>query len=160
MISSTGSWRTRDDVQARPGAPPEDTSTARIVVAPLPNGTGVTFDYEVRRADGDIGHTEQSSLLRTARGLVLVTSHNHASVAQIISESEPGYFAAGDDDAPFPMAIRLDAPEEGRLVYSWSYAAPGEPLEVRDVADTRRVPCSEPLLDPRVAAALTDRRLV
>ena len=61
------------------------------------------------------------------------------NVATVIHETEPGYFPAADGAAPFPMAIRLDVPEPGHLVYSWSYGGRGEPMRVRDVGDVRRV---------------------
>jgi hypothetical protein len=37
------------------------------------------------------------------------------------------------------MAIRLEVPEPGHLVYSWSYGWDKEPLKVRDVGDVRLV---------------------
>jgi len=76
-------------------------------------------------------------LARTPRGLVLVTAHTHADVATVLYETEPGFFPANDGDAPFPMAIRLEVPAAGQLVYSWSYGRPGEPLVVRDVGTVR-----------------------
>jgi hypothetical protein len=37
------------------------------------------------------------------------------------------------------MAIRLEVPEPGHLVYSWSYGGDKEPLRVRDVGDVRLI---------------------
>lgn len=63
-----------------------------------------------------------------------MTAHNHAEVASVLYETEAGYFPANSEE-PFPMAIRIEAPEPGRLVYSWSYGRPGEEPMVRDVGD-------------------------
>ena len=108
-------------------------SAARIVVTRLPGGSGVSMDYEVLSPQNGRVHGEHAILARTPKGNVLVTSHSHADVTSVLHETEPGYFQANADEATFPMAIRLEAPEPGRLVYSWSYGAPGESLAVRDV---------------------------
>jgi len=115
----------------------ESTSVARITVTPLPGGAGVAMAYEVLSAENGVVHNEHAVLARTPRGLMLVTAHTHADVATVLYETEPGLFPANDGDAPFPMAIRLEVPEPGRLVYSWSYGRPGEPLVVRDVGTVR-----------------------
>jgi hypothetical protein len=124
-----------------PQADPNDTSSppsvARIVVSPLPGNSGVMFDYEVLDADGSRPHLEHSILARATGGLVLVTSHTHADVLTVIEETEPGYFEAADGTSPFPIAIRLEVPEDGHLVYSWSYGWAQEPLRVRDIGDVR-----------------------
>jgi hypothetical protein len=117
------------------GAP----SVARIEVTPLPGGSGVVMAYEVLSPVDGVGHHEHAVLARTTTGLVLVTSHSHAEVTTVLSESEPGYFPAAEGAAPFPMAIRLEVPEPGHLVYSWSYGWDQEPMKVRDVADVRLV---------------------
>ena len=124
------------DPEAHGGEAP---SVARIVVSALPGGCGVSFDYEVLTAAGTIAHNEHAILARTPAGNVVITAHSHADVATVIHETEPGYFPAADGAAPFPMAIRLDVPEPGHLVYSWSYGGRGEPMRVRDVGDVRRV---------------------
>jgi hypothetical protein len=117
-------------------APP---SVARIDVRPLPGGSGVMFSYEVITSDNGRVHAEHAVLARTTHGLVLVTSHSHADVTTVLRESQPGYFPAEEGASPFPMAIRLEVPEPGHLVYSWSYGMPGEELRVRDVGDVRVV---------------------
>ena len=57
----------------------------------------------------------------------------------VLPETEPGYFPGTDGQAAFPMAIRLEVPEPGELVYSWSYGSPGDELVVRDVGTLRLV---------------------
>jgi hypothetical protein len=126
-----------------PQADPEDTSgappsVARIEITPLPGGSGVMMMYEVLSAKDGVVHREHAILARTPRGLVLVTSHSHAEVTTVLNETEPGYFPA-EGGEPFPMAIRLEVPEPGHLVYSWSYGSDQEPLRVRDVGDLRLV---------------------
>jgi hypothetical protein len=121
--------------EERPDAAP---SVARIEVTPLPGRSGVMMAYEVLRADG-VGHDEHAVLARTPHGLVLITSHSHADVTTVLHESEPGYFTPDEDNAPFPMAIRLEVPEAGHLVYSWSYGWDKEPLKLRDVGDVHLV---------------------
>jgi hypothetical protein len=123
--------------QADPADPDGPKSVARITVTPLPGGAGVSMAYEVLSAENGVVHQEHSVLARTPRGVVLVTAHTHADVAAVLFETEPGMFPAGDGDSPFPMAIRLEAPEPGHLIYSWSYGRPGEPLVVRDVGTVR-----------------------
>ena len=113
---------------------------ARILVSPLPGGAGVEMDYEVIVADAGIVHAEHALLTRTAGGNVLVTSHIHAPITAVVPEAEPGWFPADAGAAPFPMAVRIELPEPGRIVYSWSYAEPGGELRVRDVGDVRLVP--------------------
>jgi hypothetical protein len=114
---------------------------ARVVVTALPGGGGVTLDYEVLSSEGVAAHTEHAVLTRTASGVVLVTAHSHAPIAAVVPEdpAEPGWFPAPPEAAPFPMAVRVETPGAGHLVYSWSYASPGEELSVRDQADVRRV---------------------
>ena len=111
----------------------EGQSTGRIAVTRLPGGSGVSLDYEVLSPQNGRVHAEHAVLARTPGGIVLVTSHSHADRTSVLHEAEAGYFPANADEATFPMAIRLEAPEPGRLVYSWSYGTPGEPLAVRDV---------------------------
>jgi hypothetical protein len=108
-------------------------SAGRIFVTRLPGGSGVSLDYEALSPQNGRVHAEHAILARTPSGIVLVTSHSHAEVTSVLHETEPGYFPASAGEATFPMAIRLEAPEPGRLVYSWSYGMPGEALVVRDV---------------------------
>lgn len=121
----------RDPTEEHPSG-----SVARIEVTALPNGTGVRFDYEVLNPEHGRVHFEQTTLARTAHGLRLICAHSHGEVVSVMNEEKPGYFVAGADD-PFPMAIGLEVPEPGRLLYSWSYGMPGEELEVRDIGDLR-----------------------
>ena len=120
------------------GAPPD---VARIDVAALPGGSGVMLTYEVLSPAGEVGHHEHEVVARTTAGIVLVTSHTHADVTTVIAEAsdEPGWFPAAEGTAPFPMAIRVEVPEAGHLVHSWSYGWGDRPLAVRDVADVRCV---------------------
>jgi hypothetical protein len=114
---------------------------ARVVVTALPGGAGVSLDYQVLTSTGTLAHDEHAVLARTAAGTVLLTAHSHAPIAAVVAEApdEPGWFPAPADAAPFPMAVRVEVPEPGHLVYSWSYAGPGQELAVRDIADVRRV---------------------
>ena len=133
----------RPGLYVGPQADPEDTSgappsVARVEVTPLPGRSGVMMMYEVLSGRDGVVHHEHAVLARTTQGLVLVTSHSHAEVTSVLAESEPGYFAGGEGE-PFPMAIRLEVPEPGHLVYSWSYGWEEQPLRVRDVGDLRLV---------------------
>ena len=56
-----------------------------------------------------------------------------------LPESEPGYFTPDEDGSPFPLAIQLEVPEPGHLIYSWFYGWEKEPLKLRDVGDVRLV---------------------
>jgi hypothetical protein len=127
-----------------PQAAPHDTSgaapsVARVDITALPGGSGVMMAYEVLSASDGVVHHEHAILARATDGLILVTSHSHADVTTVVKETEPGYFPAADGTAPFPMAIRLEVPEPGHLIYSWSYGWEQEPLRVRDVGDVRLV---------------------
>jgi hypothetical protein len=97
------------------------------------------FEYDVLSPGPGRVHHEHAILAKTPTGLVLVTSHSHADVTTVLSESAPGYFEAPLEDSPFPMAIKLEVPEPGHLIYSWSYGGGNEPLRVRDVGDVRLV---------------------
>jgi hypothetical protein len=120
------------------GGQQNENSVSHIVVTALPGGCGVAFDYNVVAADG-LHHTEHTVLGRTTNGLTLITAHSHGNVVTVIPESEPGYFVAGEGDSPFPMAIRIEVPEPGHIIYSWSYRRPGEDLVVRDIGDVKLV---------------------
>jgi hypothetical protein len=117
----------------------DSPSVARVEVTPLPGGSGVMFAYEVLSPTNSIVHHEHAVLARTTGGLVMITSHTHADVTTVVNETEPGYFPATDGTAPFPMAIRLEVPEPGHLIYSWSYGGRDEPMRVRDIGDVRIV---------------------
>ncbi len=119
--------------QVDPTASHPSGSVARVVVVALPGGAGVTLDYEVLSPENGRVHQEHSVLARTPGGIVMTVAHSHADQASVLHEAEPGYFPARDGESTFPMAIRLESPSPGKLVYSWSYGSPGEPLVVRDV---------------------------
>jgi hypothetical protein len=125
--------------QADPTAGHPSGSVARVVVTPMPGGAGVAMDYEVLSPENGRVHHEHSVLARTPGGVVLMVSHSHADLSSVLRETEPGYFPARDGEATFPMAIRLQVPTPGQLVYSWSYGTPGEELVVRDVGTLTRV---------------------
>jgi hypothetical protein len=125
--------------QASPHAEGEPVGTARILVVPLPGGAGVALDYQVLSPATGLAHAEHAVLARGMDGVLLITAHSHAPVATVVREAEPGWFPAADGDAPFPMGIRLEVPEPGHLIYSWSYARPGEEMRLADVGDVRLV---------------------
>jgi hypothetical protein len=114
-------------------------SAARIVVTPLPGGAGVAFDYEsFNTHDPDVvrGHAEHAVLGRThGGGSILVTGHIHADTVAVLRESEPGVFVMGAEPSPFPLAVKISVPAPGRLVYVWSFGAPGEQIVERDRAE-------------------------
>lgn len=127
--------------QVTPHAGGDDQGVARVVVAPLPGGSGVALDYEVLTAANGCVHAEHALVTRGPTGVLLVTAHSHAPIVAIVAEAagEPGWFPAAEGDAPFPMAVRLEVPEPGHLIWSWSYGRPGEELQVQDVGDVRLV---------------------
>ena len=115
---------------------------AKIVVTPLPGGAGVSLDYETFAADGEpvLAHAEHAVIGRTAGGgAILVTGHSHADTVAILREDGPGVFVMAGEPAAFPMAIRIEVPEAGRLVHAWSYGAPGEEPVERDRAELSRL---------------------
>lgn len=97
------------------GDDPAHTWVARILIAPLPGRAGVSIDYEAFSPENVSQHAEHSVLGRTPSGLVLVVAHPHADTIALLNEKEPGFFVAVPGASPFPMAIRLDVPEGGRL---------------------------------------------
>jgi hypothetical protein len=113
-------------------------NAAKIVVTPLPGGAGVTLDYETFSPDNETvrGHAEHAVLGRThGGGAILVSGHSHAESVAVLRESEPGVFVMAGEPSAFPLAIRIEMPEPGRLIHAWSYGAPGgEPVE-RDRAE-------------------------
>lgn len=112
-------------------------SVARIVVTGLPGDAGIHFDYEVLNPAHGRVHLESTMLARTSTGLRLFSAHSHAPTVAVLTEDEPGCFVDSDGTSPFPIAIRLEVPEPGRLLFSWSYGEPGGELRVRDVGDLR-----------------------
>jgi hypothetical protein len=103
-----------DDLLANPGLyvgidsdPGSDQrGAARIVVAPLSGGAGVTLDYEVfnpATPDRIRGHSEHTIVARTHGGdAVMVIGHEHAESVAILHESAPGVFELGPEGSPFP----------------------------------------------------------
>jgi hypothetical protein len=98
-------------------------AAARIVVTPLPGGNGVSLDYETFSA------TNPPDRIR-----------GHAEHALLGRETQPGVFELGDEPSGFPMAIRIEVPEPGRLRHVWSYGAPGEEIVERDIAELTLIP--------------------
>ena len=107
---------------------------ARILVTPLPGRSGVTFDYEgltvLTNQKRPFGHSERAVLGRTSSGLALYTAHIHAPVLTELRETEPGDFEAVEGASPFPLAIRIEVPSAGRLIYTWSFGDPGGPVRI------------------------------
>jgi hypothetical protein len=122
----------------RPDASPQ---VARITVTALPGRSGVTFDYEglILKPDHPFGHLEHAMLGRTSSGLALYTAHIHARVLTELRETEPGNFEPGEGASPFPMAIRIEVPSAGRLLYTWSFSEAGGELAVRNTGDVTLV---------------------
>jgi hypothetical protein len=114
---------------------------ARILVTALPGRSGVTFDYEGLSQDQErpLPHAEHAVLARTSNELVLYTANTHAPVLVELRETEPGHFVAAEGASPFPLAIHIELPSAGHLIYSWSFAEPGGELAVRNIGDVRLV---------------------
>jgi hypothetical protein len=121
----------------------DQRGAARIVVAALPGGAGVTLDYEVlnpSNPDRVRGHIEHTMLARThGGGSVMVIGHDHADSVAILRETEPGTFELGSEGSPFPMKVLVSMPEPGVLRHSWWYGRPGGEAVERDVAELRRI---------------------
>lgn len=117
-------------------------SAAKIVVTPLPGGSGVTLDYETFNAASEAhvrGHAEHALIGRThGGGAILVTGHIHGDTVAVLRESEPGVFVMGDEPSAFPVEIKIEVTEPGKLVHVWSYGAPGEDPVERDRAELMR----------------------
>jgi hypothetical protein len=116
---------------------------ARMIVAPLPGGGGVTLDYEIfnpAQPDRIRGHVEHTMLARTHDGgVVMVIGHPHADTVAILRETESGRFELGAEGSPFPMRVDISMPEPGRIRHAWSYGAPGQDAVERDVTLLDRV---------------------
>jgi hypothetical protein len=109
-------------VQTRPGdTSDEPPGVARVEVTPLPGGSGVMLAYEVLAPTGELAH------------------HEHAVITTVIAEVGPGHFPAAEGTVPFPMAVDLDVPAPGHLIYKWSYGWGDEPIALRDVGDVHAV---------------------
>jgi len=125
---------TRDD--AAPQA-------ARIMVTALPGRSGVTFDYEglnlLTTHERPFGHAEHAVLAQTATGLTLYSANIHAPILMELHETQPGDFEAPAGASPFPLAIRVEVPSAGRLLYTWSFGDPGGEFSVRITGDVTLV---------------------
>jgi hypothetical protein len=140
-----------DDLIAHPGlylgidtaAGSDYRGAARIVVTPLPGGSGVTLDYDIlnpAQPDRIRGHIEHTVLARTHDGpAVMVIGHDHAESVAILRETSPGVFELGSEPSPFPMKVEVTMPEPGKLRHSWWYGRPGDEAVERDVAVLERI---------------------
>jgi hypothetical protein len=134
-----------DDLLANPGlyigidsvAGSDFRGAARIVIAPLPGGAGVTLDYEIYNPatpDRIRGHIEHTVIARTHDGSnVMVIGHDHGASLAIMRETEPGLFEPAADE-PFPMKVAVSMPEPGKLRHAWWYGPAGDEATERDVA--------------------------
>jgi hypothetical protein len=136
-----------DELLARPGLYiGTDTAVgrdligaARIVVAPLPGGAGVSLDYEILNglAPGPVlGHVEHTIVGTADDGTtIMVIAHTHGAGITILHETDPGVFEPGDGPVPYPMKVVVSVPSPGRLRHAWWYGAEGEELGERDIAE-------------------------
>jgi hypothetical protein len=141
-----------DDLLASPGlyigidtvADSDLRGAARMVVTPLPGGSGVTLDYEIFNSatpDRIRGHIEHTMLARTHDGgTIMVIGHDHARSVAILREAAPGTFELAAEPSAFPMRVDVSMSEPGLLRHSWWYGAPGTEAIERDVAVLTRVP--------------------
>jgi hypothetical protein len=117
-------------------------AAARMVVAPLPGGGGVTLDYEVfntHTPERIRPHVEHTVIARTHDGgTIMVVAHPHGPTVAVLHETDPGVFELGPEGSPFPMKVLVSVPEPGRIRHSWWYGAPGEEPIERDVAEVTR----------------------
>ena len=125
---------TREDAAAQ---------AARIMVTALPGRSGVTFDYEglnlLTTHERPLGHAEHAVLARTATGLTLYSANIHAPLLMELRETEAGSFEAPAGASPFPLAIRVEVPSRGRLLYTWSFGEPGGEFSTRITGDVTLV---------------------
>ena len=139
LVSQTGLYIGTSSDTRGDSAP----QAARILVTALPGGCGVSFDYEGlnlwTNAERRFGHLEHALLARTGHGLALYTAHIHAPVLTVLSETEPGNFEPAKGASPFPMAIGVEVPAAGRLIYTWSFGERGDDTEVRITGDVALV---------------------
>jgi hypothetical protein len=140
-----------DDLLANPGLyvgidrieGTDHTGVARIVVTPLPGGSGVSLDYEVLGTgapDGGRSHVEHTVLARGHDGTALmVIGHTHAEGLEVLRETVPGTFERPPGEpGPFPVKVVVSVPAPGRIRHAWWYGRAGdEPVE-RDVAEVVR----------------------
>ena len=114
---------------------------ARMVVTPLPGGSGVVLDYEIfnpSMPDRPRGHVEHTMVANVHDGpAVMVIGHPHADSVAVLHETSPGTFEVGAEGSPFPMKVLLSVPEPGRIRHVWWYGRPGGEAVERDVSDLR-----------------------
>ena len=138
LLVQTGLYVGTDRDPTTDERPPQ---VARIVVTALPGRSGVMFDYEGLSLNQERPrpHSEHAVLGRTSNGLVLYSANIHAPVLMELRETEPSYFEAVEGATPFPLAIGIQVPSAGRLIYSWSFGEPGGELAVRNIGDVTLV---------------------
>ena len=112
---------------------------ARLVVTPVPGGSGVALDYEVVSIEGKVLHREHSMLVAPRDGVaMLLVAHAGDERAVVLREVEPGLFAEAQSE-PYregQMAIRIETTHGGiRHAYCWA-GQDGKFAEV-DVAEVR-----------------------
>lgn len=114
---------------------------ARINVAPLPGRVGVALDYEGIRVDPQkaVGHAEHAVLARSAHGITLYSASIHSPILMELRETAPGYFEPEEGTSPYPVAIRLEIPRAGRLVYTWLFAEAGGDVRIGNIGDVTLV---------------------
>ncbi len=134
LLANTGLYVGRDTVMRS-----DLVGAARIVVARLPGGAGVSLDYEILNglAPGPVlGHLEHTVIGTADDGTtVMVIAHTHGQAITILHETEPGVFEPGDAPVPYPMKVVVSVPAPGRLRHSWWYGGPGDEPAERDVAE-------------------------
>lgn len=124
-----------------PNRPERAPQVARIEVTALPGQVGVALDYEGIRVDQQqaVGHAEHAVLARSAHGISLYSASIHSPILLELRETAPGYFEPADGASSFPVAIRIEVPAEGRLVYTWLFAAPGSEVRIGNIGDVTLV---------------------
>ena len=138
LLAQTGLYVGTDRRPEGHERPYQAAQIARIHVRALPGRVGVTFDYEGLSSSSErrVTHGEHAVLARTAHGLSLYSASIHAPVLVELREGEPGYFKAVEGATPFPMAIRIEIPATGELVYTWSFGDPGsDELSVGNIGE-------------------------
>ena len=127
LLGQTGLYVGTDRRPDGHDRPYQTTQIARIDVRALPGGVGVSFDYEGLSGSSERRrtHWEHAVLARTGLGPALYSTSIHAPVLVELRERDPGYFEAVEGAAPFPLAIRIEVPTAGQLVYTWLFGDPG-----------------------------------
>ena len=137
LLANTGLYVGRDTVMRS-----DLVGAARIVVARLPGGAGVSLDYEILNglAPGPVlGHLEHTVIGTADDGTtVMVIAHTHGQAITILHETEPGVFEPGDAPVPYPMKVVVSVPAA-----CWStppfvvvrIAGHGARLDARNVAE-------------------------